>query len=53
VDTPLSRPFQAGVPPEKLFTPETAARQLLAVLDSLRPESSGRLIGWDGAEISP
>lgn len=53
VDTPLSRPFQAGVPPEKLFTPEAAARQLLAVLDSLRPESSGRLIGWDGAEISP
>lgn len=53
VDTPLSRPFQAAVPAENLFTPETAARQLLAVLDSLRPESSGRLIGWDGKEISP
>ena len=53
VDTPLSRPFQAAVPAEKLFTPETAARKLLAVLDSLRPEASGRLIGWDGNEISP
>lgn len=53
VDTPLSRPFQATIPAEKRFTPEIAARQLLAVLDSLRPESSGRLIGWDGNEISP
>lgn len=53
VDTPLSRPFQAATPPEKRFAPETAARQLLAVLDSLRPDASGRLIGWDGNEISP
>lgn len=53
VDTSLSRPFQAAVPAEKRFTPDTAARQLLAVLDSLRPEASGRLIGWDGNEISP
>ena len=53
VDTALSRPFQAGVAPERLFTPEQAARQLLSVLDSLGPDSSGRLIGWDGQEISP
>ena len=53
VDTALSRPFQTGVPSKKLFTPERAASQLLAVLDDLRPESSGRLIGWDGREISP
>jgi hypothetical protein len=31
-DTDLSRPFQAGVTPEKLFAPERAVRQLLAVI---------------------
>jgi NAD(P)-dependent dehydrogenase (short-subunit alcohol dehydrogenase family) len=53
VDTLLSKPFQAGVAPEKLFSPQRAAQQLLAVLDGLGPDSSGRLIGWDGREISP
>lgn len=53
VDTALSRPFQAGVAPEKLFGPEQAAQQLLNVLNDLGPGSSGRLIGWDGREISP
>lgn len=53
VDTPLSKPFQAGVAAEKLFSPQRAAQQLLAVLEGLGPDSSGRLIGWDGREISP
>lgn len=53
VDTALSKPFQAGVAPERLFPAEQAARQLLAVVDRLGPESSGRLIGWDGQQISP
>jgi len=53
VDTPLSRPFQAGVGPDKLFSPQRAAQQLLKVLGELGPDSSGRLIGWDGREISP
>jgi len=53
VDTALSKPFQAGVAPERLFTPQHAASQLLSVLNDLGPESSGRLIGWDGQEISP
>lgn len=53
VDTQLSKPFQAGVAPEKLFAPEDAAGRLLGVLDGLAPEASGRLIGWDGREISP
>lgn len=53
VDTPLSKPFQAGVAADKLFSPQRAAQQLLAVLDGLGPDSSGRLIGWDGREISP
>jgi NAD(P)-dependent dehydrogenase (short-subunit alcohol dehydrogenase family) len=53
VDTGLSRPFQAGVSAERLFSPEHAVRQLLAVLDGLTPDVSGRLIGWDGQEILP
>ncbi|GAB4357454.1 MAG: SDR family oxidoreductase [Kiloniellaceae bacterium] len=51
VDTGLSRPFQANVPPEKLFTPERAAGQLLEVLDGLSPGHSGGLFAWDGQRI--
>jgi NAD(P)-dependent dehydrogenase (short-subunit alcohol dehydrogenase family) len=53
VDTSLSRPFQAGVAPGQLFTPDRAAMQLLDVLDGLTPPQSGRLFAWDGAEIAP
>jgi NAD(P)-dependent dehydrogenase (short-subunit alcohol dehydrogenase family) len=53
VDTSLSRPFQAGVAPGKLFTPDRAAVQLLDVLDGLSPAQTGRLFAWDGAEIAP
>lgn len=53
VATPLSRPFQAGVPPEKLFEPAFAADRLLAVLEGLTPAQSGRCFAWDGAEIAP
>lgn len=51
VDTPLSRPFQRGVPAEKLFTPERSARYLLDVIAGLSPKQSGNLIAWDGSEI--
>ena len=50
-DTDLSRPFQANVAPEKLFSSERTVRQLLAVIDGLQPEDTGRFLGWDGAEI--
>ena len=50
-DTDLSRPFQANVAPEKLFSSERTVRQLLTVIDALRPEDTGRFLGWDGAEI--
>lgn len=53
VDTALSRPFQAGVAPGKLFAPDRAAVQLLDVLDGLSPAQSGRLFAWDGSEIAP
>ena len=53
VDTGLSKPFQRGVPPEKLFTAAYSAARLLAVLDALTPAQSGRIFAWDGAEIAP
>ena len=53
VDSTLSRPFQAQVPPNKLFRPAFAAERMLAVLDGLTPEQSGRCFAWDGSEIAP
>ena len=50
-DTGLSRPFQRGVSPEKLFAPERAAGFLLAVIDGLGPEDNGSFHAWDGETI--
>lgn len=51
VDTPLSAPFQRGVPASRLFSPERAAAQLLGLLLRLQPEDSGRFLAWDGREL--
>ncbi|MFN3552726.1 MAG: SDR family NAD(P)-dependent oxidoreductase [Novosphingobium meiothermophilum] len=51
VDTPLSRPFQRGVAPERLFTSEHSAACLLDVMSRLSPADSGKCFAWDGAEI--
>lgn len=51
VDTDLSRPFQEGVPAERLFTIDRAVDQLLAVIDGLKADSNGRFYAWDGKEI--
>ena len=51
VDTPLSRPFQSGVEPGRLFAPELAAGHLLAVIASATPADSGRFLAWDGQAI--
>ncbi len=53
VDSGLSQPFQAQVPEGKLFTPEFSAARLLAVLDQLTPEDSGKCFAWDEQEIQP
>ncbi len=44
VDTPLSAPFQARVPVEKLFSATKAASQLLAIIARSTPADTGRLI---------
>lgn len=51
VDSRLSAPFQRGVAPDKLFTPDQAAGHLLRVIEGLNPADSGTLIGWDGTRI--
>ncbi|EKF73527.1 short chain dehydrogenase/reductase family oxidoreductase [Alcanivorax hongdengensis A-11-3] len=50
-DTPLSKPFQRNVPPEKLFSPERAARQLATLIDQASDADHGRFIAWDGQDI--
>jgi NAD(P)-dependent dehydrogenase (short-subunit alcohol dehydrogenase family) len=49
--TALSEPFRSGVAPERLFSPERAARQLLDVLEGQTPERSGSFLAWDGQDI--
>lgn len=51
VDTAMSKPFQAGVAPEKLFSAETSARHLLAIIDRLVASDSGGFFAWDGQPI--
>lgn len=52
VDTALSAPFK-GNPAHERFTAAKAAKQLLAVLESLTPEQSGQLFSYDGELIAP
>lgn len=51
VDTPLSAPFQRGVPAEKLFTADFAAERLLAVIGGLTAAQTGGFFAWDGRPI--
>lgn len=53
VDTPLSAPFQARVPPGQLLTPRDSAAHLLTVIDALTPAESGYAFDWRGERIAP
>ena len=53
VDSALSKPFQANLPPAQLHTPDRAARDLIAVLSHLTPADSGAVFDWQGAKIAP
>jgi NAD(P)-dependent dehydrogenase (short-subunit alcohol dehydrogenase family) len=50
-DTPLSRPFQARVPADQLFSPVFVAERLLAVLGERHPEESGSFFDWAGEPV--
>jgi len=51
VETDLSAPFARRVKPEKLFSVDRAARQLLDLCDGAGPESNGCFFAWDGSSI--
>jgi NAD(P)-dependent dehydrogenase (short-subunit alcohol dehydrogenase family) len=51
VDTPLSRPFQRGLPEGQVQDADAAAKALLATLAQLTPEQSGGLYAWDGTRL--
>ncbi|MCL7940609.1 SDR family NAD(P)-dependent oxidoreductase [Halomonas sp. ATCH28] len=51
-DTALSKPFQARVPDDKLFTAAFVAERLLAVLDTCGPEQSGVFLDWAGDPVA-
>ena len=50
-DSPLSKPFQRGVPDDKLFTPGFVATRLVALLDALPASSELAYLDWDGKAI--
>lgn len=50
-DTELSKPFQANVPANKLFTCEFSAARLLSVITSKTPEHSGSFWDWNDQPI--
>ncbi|MFG6665476.1 SDR family NAD(P)-dependent oxidoreductase [Halomonas sp. HNIBRBA4712] len=50
-DTALSKPFQARVPENKLFTPAFVAESLLSVIDQRTPEDTGSFWDWAGERI--
>ena len=51
VDTKLSRPFQANVKADKLFTAEYSAKKLLSVIDQLKANDTGNLFDWAGEKV--
>jgi len=53
VDSPLSKPFQAHIAKENLFTPARSAAQLIDVLETLTPEQTGGCYAFDGCLIEP
>lgn len=51
-DTALSRPFQSGVPADKLFSPDFVANRLLAIMDSTTADGTLSYLDWDGKTIT-
>jgi len=52
VDSELSKPFQARVKKEALFSPDYSVSCLIKVIDTLTPGDSGKLFAYDGEEIA-
>lgn len=50
-DTPLSKPYNKNVPPDKLLPPVLVAEKLLTILADLPAATSLRFIDWQGKSI--
>ena len=50
-DTPLSKPFQKNVSPNKLFTPEFVAKQLLTIVEKTEIDGLLSYLDWQGKTI--
>jgi|TARA_B110000116_G_scaffold124614_1_gene108030 NAD(P)-dependent dehydrogenase (short-subunit alcohol dehydrogenase family) len=50
-DTQLSKPFQARVPANKLFTPDFVAKRLLNVMDTSTVDGTLSYLDWDNKTI--
>jgi len=50
-DTPLSKPFQRGVPEGKLFTAEFVASQLLSIMDQATMDNKAAFLDWNNQAI--
>jgi NAD(P)-dependent dehydrogenase (short-subunit alcohol dehydrogenase family) len=53
VKTGSSKEFWGSVKPEKLFSPEFAAEQMVGVVNRVGLEGRGRCWDWNGEEILP
>lgn len=51
-DTPLSKPFQKSVKPEKLFQPEFVAQRLAIILEQAKPDGQLSYLDWDNQPIN-
>lgn len=52
VDSALSEPFQRNVKPEKLFSPDFTASQLIEILCQTKAENSPFFLDWAGKPIA-
>lgn len=50
-DSPLSKPFQARVAPEKLFSPDFVADKLLNIIEDIKPDGQLSYLDWDNKKI--
>ena len=50
-DTALSKPFQASVKPENLFTPEFVAQRLVDIMNEQKVDGELSFIDWENKKI--
>ena len=50
-DTKLSKPFQASVPKDKLFTTYQSCEYLIDIISEQKPSDSGKFLAWDRSII--